>query len=190
MVGALAFAPAAFAQGGDSIEAKREWYDLAKGRTEFEVSNPDLLPSQLIPALFHTGCRIKEGIESNPVRFTKIASRRLAVVFCPSVTGTHIVIDLSALHRPRVLEFPFIGMPAGFGTTLRPGWITWDKDSSIFRAVIGSDMKPSWDIRHTYQFDDYRGFVLLRVEAKGMPGYDEWMTIWEAPRWSLPEVKQ
>ena len=51
-------------------------------------------------------------------------------------------------------------------------------------------MKPSWDVRHTYQFNEYWGFVVIRVEVKGMPGHDEWTAIWEAPRWSLPEVKQ
>jgi hypothetical protein len=197
VIGATVFTPPAFAQemspgARDSGEAKREWHDLAKGRKEFEVSDPALLPSRLIPATFHTGCRVMDpdGIKEHPVRFTEIARRRLAIVFCPSISGSHIVLDLSTLHKLRVLEFPFIEMPEGFGTTLRPGWLTWDKDSAIFQAVTGTDMKPSWDIRHTYRFDNYRGFVLLRVEIKGMPGYVEWMTLWEAPRWSLPEVKQ
>lgn len=194
VIGALAFTPPVFAQemspeARDDHEAKREWHDLAKGRKEFEVSDVALVPSRLMSAMLHTGCRIKDGIEENPVKFTEIARRRLAIAFCPSVAGSHIVLDLSTVHRPRVLEFPFLKMPEGIGTTLLPGWITWDKDSSIFQAVTGSDLKPSWDVRHTYRFDGYRGFVLLRVEMKGMPGYLEWMTIWHAPRWSLPAAK-
>lgn len=195
--GSLLFTPVVLALGEemspelrDRIEASREWSNLAKGRTEFEVSDPALLPSRLILAAKHAGCKIEEGIESSPVRFTKIGSSRLAIIFCWSIAGSHKVFDLSTLQRPRLVNFPFVKMPEGFGTTDRPGWITREKETSIFHAVTGSDMKPSWDVRHTYQFNEHWGFVVIRVEVKGMPGHDEWTAIWEAPRWSRPEVKQ
>jgi hypothetical protein len=174
----------------DRIEASREWSNLAKGRTEFEVSDPASLPSRLVLAAEHAGCRFTEEIEKNPVKFIKLGSRRLAIMYCWSITGSHQVFDLSTLQRPRLIDFPFLKMPEGFGTTDRPGWITWEKDASIFQAITGSDMLPSWDTRHTYRFNEYWGFVVIRVEVKRIPGLDEWTTIWDAPRWSLPEVKQ
>jgi hypothetical protein len=195
--GSLLFTPVVLALGEemnpelrDRIDARSEWFNLAKGRTEFEVSDPALVPSRLILAAKHAGCKIEEGIESSPVEFTKIGGSRLAIIFCWSIVGSHKVFDLSTLQRPRLVTFPFIKMPEGFGTTDRPGWITREKETSIFQAVTGSDMKPSWDVRHTYQFNEHWGFVVIRVEVKGMPGHDEWTAIWEAPRWSLPEVKQ
>lgn len=174
----------------DRGEAGLEWSNLAKGRTEFEVSDPALLPSRLALAANHAGCRFTEDIEKNPVKFIKPKGRRLAIMFCWGFVGTHKVFDLSTLHRPRLLEFPVLTMPEGFGMTDRPGGITWDKETLIFQAVTGSDLKPSWEVRHTYQFDETWSFVVIRVEVRGMPGHDEWTTIWKAPRWSLPEVKQ
>jgi hypothetical protein len=174
----------------DRIEASREWSNLAKGRTEFEVSDPALLPSRLVLAAKHSGCRFTEDIEKRPVKFMKLGGRRLAIMFCWAIVGSHEVFDLSTLQRPRLIDFPVLTVPEGFGTTDRPGFITWEKETSIFRAVTGIDMLPSWDTRHTYRFNEYRGFVVIRVEVKRVPGLDEWTTIWEAPRWSLPEVKQ
>src|SRR5260221_3341510 len=92
----------------DRIEASREWFSPAKGRTEFEVSDPALLPSRLILAAKHASCRIEEGIESSPVKFTKIGGRRLAIIFCWSIVGSHVVFDLSTLQRPRLVDFPLI----------------------------------------------------------------------------------
>ena len=76
--GSLLFTPVVLALGEemspelrDRIEASREWSNLAKGRTEFEVSDPALLPSRLILAAKHAGCKIEEGIEGSPVRLTQ-----------------------------------------------------------------------------------------------------------------------
>jgi hypothetical protein len=171
-------------------EAGIEWSKLAKGRTEFEVSDPALLPTRLVLAAKHAGCRFTEDIEKNPVRFIKPGGRRLAIMHCWAIVGSHQVFDLSVLHRPRLIEFPSLTMPEGFGMTDWPGWLTWDRETWIFQAVTGSDMKPSWDARHTYRYDQHRGFVIIRVEVKGMPGYDEWTTIWQASPWLLPGVKQ
>ena len=114
----------------ERAEAGLEWSNLAKGRAEFEVSDPSLLPSRLILAAKQTGCRIEQGIETDPVRFTKIGGKRLAIVFCHAIVGSHIVFDLSTLQRPRVVSFPFMKLPEGFGTTDRPGWITREKETS------------------------------------------------------------
>lgn len=174
----------------ERAEAGMEWTSLAKGRTEFEVSDAALVPSRLTSAARLAGCKIEDGIASSSVRFAKLESHRIAIVFCSSIIGSHMVFDLSTLERPRLIRLPTIKMPEGFGTTNRPGWLTREKETSIFQAVTGSDMKPSWDVRHTYQFNGAWDFVVIRVEVKGMPGHDEWTTIWEAPRWTLPEVKQ
>jgi hypothetical protein len=174
----------------ESAEAGLEWSNLAKGRTEFEVSDPSLLPSRLILAAKQTGCRIEEGIETSPVRFTKIGGKRFAIVFCREIVGSHIVLDFSNLQRPRVVSFPFMNLPEGFGITVRPGWITRETENSTFLAETGSDAKPSWNVRHTYKFDGTLGFVVTRVEVKGMPGHEEWTAVWETPRWSLPETTE
>src|SRR6478752_7402549 len=91
-------------QLNDNREAWREWWGLSKGRTEFEVSDLASLPSRLILAARHSGsgCRIEEGIADSPVKFTKIESRQLAIVFCPSIIGTHEVFDLTDVQRPRL----------------------------------------------------------------------------------------
>jgi hypothetical protein len=193
VAGMLVFASVAVAFGQDRIEVRREWSNLANGRTEFEVSDPVLLPRRLALAAEHSGCRYKEGIEQHPVSFIKLGSRRLAIVYCYAIVGSHQVFDLSNLERPRPVEFPFLAQPEGFGTTVRPGGITWKKEDGIFQAVIGSDMLPTIRVRHTYRFDENQvspTFVIVRVEGQQVPGPDEWTTIWDAQRWSLPALRK
>ena len=194
VVGTLLIAPIAVALGqerSDRAEAGIEWSRLANGRTDFEVSDPALLPTRLALAAERSGCRYKEAIgNSSPARFTKIGSYRLAILACWSISGWHQVFDLSTLERPRPVEFPVAVRPEGFGTTLRPGWINWEKETSIFQAVRGSDMVPSWKTRHTHRFDGHSGFVVVRVEIQRVPWPDEWTSIWQTPRWPLPEGKQ
>jgi hypothetical protein len=194
VAGMLVLTSVAFALGQDR-EVRREWFNLANGRTEFEVSDPLLLPSRLTLAAEHSGCRYKEGIEQQPVRFIKLGSRRLAIVYCYAIAGagSHQVFDLSNLERPRPVEFPFLAQPEGFGTTVRPGVITWQKEDGIFQAVIGSDMLPTIRVRHTYRFDENQvspTFVIVRVEGQQVPGPDEWTTIWDAQRWSPPALRK
>lgn len=86
-------------------------------------------------------------------------------------------------HRPKPIEVPVLAMPNGFATTVRPGWITWEKNGS-FRAETQSDLMPSPRIRQTYRFGS-RGFAIVRVEAQP-DGPGEWTTIWDAPPWSFP----
>jgi hypothetical protein len=45
-----------------SRDVRREWSDLAKGRTEFEVSDPTLVSSQLALAVEQSGCRHYEEL--------------------------------------------------------------------------------------------------------------------------------
>jgi hypothetical protein len=191
VVGMLVFTSVPVALGQGRAEALREWYTLANGRTEFEVSDPALLPSRLALAAEHSGCRYKEGIEQNPISFIKLGSRRLAIVFCHAFVGSHQVFDLSNLERPRTVEFPFLAQPGRFGTTVRPGGITWKKEVGIFQAVMGSDMLPTMRVRHTYRFEENQHsptFVIVRVEGQWVPGPDEWTTIWDAQRWSFPAL--
>ena len=167
-----------------SRDVRREWYVLAQGRTEFEVSDPALVPSQLALAAEHSGCRYKEDIKAAPVRFMRLEGRRLAIVFCSGIIGSHQVFDLSNLRRPTLVELPFVAQPDGFGTTARPGWITWEKETGVFQAETGSDVMPRPRVRHTYRFGA-DGFVIVRVEVQ-QDGVGEWTTIWDAGRWSLP----
>jgi hypothetical protein len=64
-----------------SRDVRREWSDLAKGRTEFEVSDPTLVPRQLVLAFEQSGCRHYEQlIEGAPIRFIVLRDRRFAIV--------------------------------------------------------------------------------------------------------------
>jgi hypothetical protein len=195
VAGLLIVTPArlAFAQD-DRVEALKEWYSLADKRTDFEVSDPTLLPSRLALAAQNSGCRYKDEIERNPVRFMKIESSRLAIVYCSSVaSGSHQVFDLSNLQRPRLIEFPILAQPEGFGTTLWPGVISWNKESGEFQAWRGSDQLPTLAIRHTYRFSTGFGspaFIVVHVEVQQIPGPNEWTTIWDAPRWSFPPLTE
>jgi len=164
-----------------------EWHGLAKGRKEFEVSDPALLPSRLVLAAQQSGCNYKEQINEVPARFINVRPYRFVILFCSRIVGSHQVFDFSNLQRPRLVEFPFVAHPGGIGTTSDPGWITWNTETGILQAVSGSDMCPTPGGRHTYQLTaQSRGFVLLRVEIQHPGcGAGEWTTIWDAPQWSL-----
>jgi hypothetical protein len=88
---------------------------------------------------------------------------------------------------------PFIAHNKGFGTTPRPGLITWQRDAGVFEAVSGSDMCPSSELRHTYRLGSTEGwvsqvssFAVVRVESREKScghNNNEWTTVWEAPLW-------
>jgi hypothetical protein len=167
-------------------EAYREWQSIANGRTEFDVSDPALVPRQLALAAAQSGCRYKDAIKEVPLRFISVEKRRLALVFCFGVVGSHQVFDISDLTKPKLLEFPYLVHPEGIGTTSMPGGIVWKQESGLFEAETGSDLCGSPGVRHTYRFGS-SGFVVIRVEVKpDSCGQGEWTTIWDAPRWSFP----
>jgi hypothetical protein len=169
-------------------ELLREWYSAANGRTEFDISDPALVPGQLALAVKQSGCRYEDTIKEMPVRFITVEKRRLAFVFCSDIVGSHQVFDLLVPRGPKLLEFPFLSQPAGFGTTDAPGVITWNKEAGVFQAETGTDICPSSRIRHTYRPGLTRSrasFVIVRVEAQEDGcGRGEWTMIWEAPLWS------
>jgi hypothetical protein len=169
-------------------ELLREWYSIAKGRTEFDISDPALVPGQLALAAKQSGCRYEDTIKEMPVRFITVEKRRLAFVFCSGIAGSHQVFDLSTLRGPKLLQFPSLSQPNGFGTTATPGVITWDKEARVFQAEAGTDICPSSRVRHTYrpgQTSSGDSFVIVRVEAQEDGcGRGEWTMIWEAPLWS------
>jgi len=178
-------AAAVFGQA-PTMALKSEWSAASNGRTEFEVSDAALLPSTLARAAEQSGCSYKDDIKNAPVRFMRPDGHRLAIVFCSGIIGSHQVFDVSNVLRPRLLELPFLAQPEGFGTTARPGWITWEKEANVFQAETGSDMLPSPRVRHTYRYSKFNvTFALVRVEVQH-DGVGEWITMWDAPRWSLP----
>jgi hypothetical protein len=98
---------------------------------------------------------------------------------------TRINVDWSgSWQKPTLVELPFLAQPDGFGTTARPGWITWERETGVFQAETGLDVVGSRRIRHTYRVGA-NGFVIVRVELQ-QDGVGEWTTIWDAPRWSFP----
>jgi hypothetical protein len=193
MVLVCALIPAA--RGNDVPEADErrevglEWRSLAKGRTEFDVSDPALLPNRLVLAIEQSGCRYKEGIAELPVHFINGKQHRFALVFCFDISsGSHQVFDLWDLRKPQLVELPSVARPNGFTTTDRPGVITWNKESAVFQAETGSDLLPSPRLRQTYRLDETRSrvtFVITRVEVRP-DGHGEWVTMWDAPQWSVP----
>jgi hypothetical protein len=96
------------------------------------------------------------------------------------------------LHKPKLIELPFLARKDGFGTTPRPGMIIWKRDAGVLEAETGTDYCPSSMIRHTYRPGFTEGwisgsatFVVVRVEIAKyscVPPSD-WTTIWEAAPW-------
>lgn len=173
-------------EAGHSPDLRREWYNLAHERTEFEISDLQQLPGSLRLAAEHFGCRYKEGIGVVPVRFVRTANRRVAIVTCWGPLKSHQrVFDLSDLQRPVELQFPIAVPPVGFGaSSAAPGFVTWEKETGLFRTETTSDVAYSSRERYTYRLDGGEsGFVVLRVEVQ-RDGVGEWITIWDAPRWS------
>jgi hypothetical protein len=187
VAGMLLFNSAAAVLAQDRTETRREWGTLANGRTEFEVSDPALVPSTLAVAAEQSGCRYQDDIKERPARFIRPEGRRLAILFCASIVGSHQVFDVSNVLRPTPVEFPIVAHPDGFGTTARPGVITWEKEAKVFQAQRGSDTSPA-GLRHIYRLDRGTGsFVVVRVEFTPHSGVkDGWTTIWDAPIWSFP----
>jgi hypothetical protein len=178
---------------GDRQDAGMEWQSLANGRTEFDVSDPALVPRRLALAAEQSGCLYKDGIKEIPVRFTSVEKRRLAIVFCRfGVIGSHQLFDLSVLQKPKLIELPFLAQKDGFGTTPRPGMITWKGDVGVLEAETGTDTCPSSEIRHTYRPGLTEGwtsqaatFVVIRIEVMEdrCSGQGRWAVIWEASQW-------
>jgi hypothetical protein len=172
----LLFGSVAAVLGEDGSEAdrrpnlSREWHSIANGRTEFDISDPALVPASIARAAEQSGCRYKETIEAVPVRFIAVEKRRLALVFCPgNVVGSHHVFDLSD-WKLKLMELPYLSQPDGFGTTDAPGLITWKKEAGVFQAETSSDlMCSSPPVRHTYRLGQTRSrasFVIVRVEVQ------------------------
>jgi hypothetical protein len=180
-------------EADDRRDARMEWHSLANGRTEFDVSNPALVPRRLALAAEQSGCLYKDGIKEMAVRFTSVEKRRLAIVFCRfGVTGSHQLFDLSDLQKPKLVELPFLAQKDGFGTTPRPGMITWKGDVGVLEAETGTDTCPSSEIRHTYRPGLTEGwtsqaatFVVIRIEVMEdrCSGQGRWAVIWEASQW-------
>jgi hypothetical protein len=191
----LLYASIAVASAEDVQQAERQGYDAISfaGRTDFEISDPALVPRQLALAAEQSNCRYKDDIEKLPVHFISAEDRRFALVFCRSgASGSHHVFDFADLRRPKLVQLPFMAQKDGFGSTYRPGLITWKRDAGVFQAETGSDMCPSSELRHTYRLGSTEGwvsrgtsFVIVRVEVreKTCGRNTEWTTVWEAPPW-------
>jgi hypothetical protein len=160
------------------------------GRDEFEIADIAKVPAQVARAAEQSGCYYKEDIKRIPMRFLLIGPRRLVLVFCSGIIGTHQAFDLSDQRRPKPISFPFLARDSGFGTTPRPGAISWNKDAGLFEAWTGTDMCPCWQLRHIYRLGSTEGwisgaptFVLVRVEMIASRSNGTWSTVWEAANW-------
>jgi len=181
-------------RGSDEQDARRKYDNISFAGGDFQISNPALVPRQLALAAEQLSCRYKDDIKESPIQFVSAENRRVALVFCRSgVGGSHHVFDFADLRRPKLVELPFIAQRQGFGTTPRPGLMTWRRDAGVFEAVTSTDSCLSSAVRHTYRLGVTEGwvsqaasFVVVRVEARdnycsGNTG--EWVTVWEAPPW-------
>ena len=175
---------------GQNRSAAREWSDLAKGRTEFEVSDPALVPSQLALAVQQSDCLDYELlIKRDPIRFVVLRDRRFAIVLCSvgPASNSHQLFDLSGrsnLEKPKPVRLPFLEQPDGFGTTPTPGAVTWKSETGVLVAESGSD-NSFGRLRHTYRLGYLSmSFVVVRVEYRCAEcSKDEWKVIWDAPHW-------
>jgi hypothetical protein len=167
-------------------DVRREWYELAKGRTEFEVSDPALLPKLLVIAVEQSDCNYKQDMKIAPVRFIGFERRRFAIVPCWGFVAKNLLYELSDLKRPKLIEFPVFAAEGGFTTSPNPGALTWKKEAGILEAESSTDMMCTGRGRHTYRLSRVQsGLVLTRVEVnKDDCGKNEWTTLWEAPAWN------
>jgi hypothetical protein len=99
----MVFNPAAAVLAQDRTETRREWGLLANGRTEFEVSDPALVPSTLAVAAEQSGCRYKDYIKEYPARFIRPEGRRLATCSAPQSLA-HIRSSTLSLRSIVVVE--------------------------------------------------------------------------------------
>lgn len=177
-------------EAAPSRDVRPEWYSLAKGRTEFEVSDPALVLSQLALAAKESNCSYELEIKQVPIRFVILRDRRFAIVFCSA--GAHPwnqLFDLSGpnLEKPKLVQLPLLEHPDGFGATSTPlGEITWKSGKGVLQVEVGSDISFA-KLRHTYRLGySAVSFVVVRVEYRcNECGKDEWTTIWDAPQWSF-----
>lgn len=118
------------------------------------------------------------------VSFARAAPSCLGVLFWDCWITS--VVRSFGPDEARLMEFPYLVRPEGFGTTSRPGVITWKPDSGLLEAETGSDLCGDPGVRHSYRFA-VPGFVVIRVEVKpDSCAQGGWTTIWDTPRWSLP----
>jgi hypothetical protein len=174
---------ALLAQERTGVDPRREWGALANGRREFNISDPALVPSQLAEAATTSRCHWQDIIEKVPLRVFRIGvTRRFAMIACP---GGDQMYDVSNPAKPTILEFPVIGYPDGFGTSTRPGAMTWRPDSGLLEAVPGTDFCQGPSGRYTYRWNG-PGFAIIRVELslENCSPQGPWKTIWDAPNWS------
>jgi hypothetical protein len=178
----------------DQHDARPKYDSISFAGGYRQISDPASVPRQLTLAAEQLNCQYRDDIKEQPIQLISAEGRRIALVFCRSgVGGSHQVFDFEDLRKPRRVELPFIAEKSGFGTTPRPGLITWKRDAGLFEAVSGSDMCSNSELRHTYRLGSTEGpisrvasFVVVRVEARdqycsGASG--EWVTVWEAPPW-------
>ncbi|MEH2507503.1 MULTISPECIES: hypothetical protein [unclassified Bradyrhizobium] len=190
----IAAAPGDDRSGADVQQDVRQKYDaISFVGGDFDISDPALVPRQLVLAAEQSGCQYKTDIKELPIRFISAENRQLALVYCSGIVGSHHVFDFVDRRRPKLVELPFIAKKDGFGTTTKPGLITWKRGAGVFEAVTGSDMCPNSELRHTYRLGLSEGwvsraasFVVVRVEVREKPcrgENTEWTTVWEAPPW-------
>jgi hypothetical protein len=167
-------------------ETLREWHELAKGRAEFDVSDPASLPKLLVTAVEQSNCNYKQDMKTAPVRFIRFQYRRFAIVTCWGFVARDQLYELSDLKNPKLMEFPVFAAEGGFTTSSGPGSLTWKKEAGILEAESSTDMMCTGRGRHTYRLSRMQsGLVLTRVEVnKDDCGKNEWTTLWEAPAWN------
>jgi hypothetical protein len=189
LVSALQFGSgfAALGEERTAVDPRREWGALANGRTEFDIADPALVPSQLAEAATQSGCHWQDIIKDVPLHVFRIKTLRFAMIACPGTPagGGHQMYDVSIPAKPRILEFPAVGYPDGFTTSVRPGAMTWKPDSGLLEAVPGTDFCQGPSGRYTYRWNG-RGVAIIRVELslEDCSPQGPWRTIWEAPNWS------
>ena len=120
-------------------ELDQQWKIMSQGQAEFEVSDPTLVPNRLAALFTESNCRWQDRLNETPLRIVTIAKHRLGFLHCHGIVGSDEVFDLTDLRRPKPLNFPFFARPDGFGTTTKPGSLTWKAETGVLEAFSGTD---------------------------------------------------
>lgn len=170
---------------------------IPPGETELRFDNIERVPRQLLTAIERTGCAVKNWLPHTPIRIIRLVPRvpLVALVPCGNIIAFSeaFLLERGWPGEPRLLSFPIIAFPSGFGATSLPGFLEWNAETKTMTATQGTDIGSAPVIRYTYQYGStsrnaYLDFALVKAEigSRGQSVSPEWKTYWEAVPWASP----
>jgi hypothetical protein len=181
----------------DASQPQTDRIIVPQGETELRFDNIERVPRQLLAAIRRTGYRVEDWLPHIPVRIIGLAPRAplIALVPCGSIVAFSeaFLLGRGWQGEPRLLSFPVIAFPSGFGVTTLPGFLEWNGETKTMTATQGTDIGSAPVIRYTYQYGSTSrnadlDFALVRAEigSRARSVSPEWKTYWEAVPWASP----